>query len=221
MKNACIVAPLLAFCLLGLAGCNIGGKSTPAKFYVLSSIPENSDPVEYTGEPPQVGISRIQIPAYLDRPQMVTYVTKSELRYNEFNRWGEPLQQDIAETVRTNLVTLVGPNKISAFPWMQEFPRDYNVQIVFQNFEGHTYRNEVILRAVYRIERLAESGRETVHVAEVEYTMPISGEAANYDAIVDALSKAVIRLSREIATKLQQLEAEGPAETGNDADMTY
>ena len=43
MNTARLALTLLVLCLLGLAGCSIGGKSSPSRFYVLSPIPEGSD----------------------------------------------------------------------------------------------------------------------------------------------------------------------------------
>ncbi|MEM9226699.1 MAG: PqiC family protein [Verrucomicrobiota bacterium] len=203
---------LNALCLLGLtglllAGCSIGGKSTPSRFYVLSPSEEVTPQASFEGAPPPVGVSRIMIPGYLDRPQMVTSVAPNELKYSEFNRWGEPLQQGITETMRRNLIVHLGTDKVSAFPWMQEFPRDYNIQLVFQNFEGHSYRNEVVMRAVIRIEALQDK-RTTVYVDEVSHTIPVSGDDMSYDASVEALSKCLAYLSQQIATAIEKLEAE-------------
>lgn len=201
-----ILAPLLLACLLALSGCSIGESSSPSRFYVLTPLPEGTQSVSFEGEAPSVGLTRVQIPSTLDRPQMVVFNAPNEVNYNEFNRWSEPLSQGIGETVRRNLLVLMGPGKVSAFPWMQTFPRDYNVQIIVQEFGPYTYLNEVILRAVYRIEEVGKGQRDTVFVAEVVYTQPIAGETQNYEDIVDALSKTVARLSRDIAAEIQKLE---------------
>ncbi|MBC2595089.1 membrane integrity-associated transporter subunit PqiC [Ruficoccus amylovorans] len=201
-----ILAPLLFACLLALSGCSIGESSSPSRFYVLTPLPEGTQPVSFEGEAPSVGLTRVQIPATLDRPQMVVFTAPNEVNYNEFNRWSEPLSQGIGETVRRNLLVLMGPGKVSAFPWMQTFPRDYNVQIIVQEFGPYTYLNEVILRAVYRIEEVGKGKRDTVFVAEVVYNQPIAGETQNFDDIVDALSKTVARLSQDIAAEIQKLE---------------
>ena len=207
MRNT-ILAPLFFACLLALGGCSIGDSSSPSRFYVLTPMPEGTKTVDFEGEAPSVGLTRVQIPSTLDRPQMVINTAPNEVVYNEFNRWSEPLSQGIGETVRRNLLILMGPGKVSAFPWMQTFPRDYNVQIIVQQFGAYSYLNEVILRAVYRIERLDSGNRETVFVGEVTYTQPIAGKAQNYDAIVDALSKTLARLSQDIASEIKQLESD-------------
>ncbi len=205
MRNT-ILAPLLFTCLLALTGCSIGDSSSPSRFYVLTPMPEGSQPVDFEGEAPNVGLTRVQIPSTLDRPQMVVFTAENEVTYNEFNRWSEPLSQGIGEAVRRNLLILMGPGKVSAFPWMQSFPRDYNVQIVVQQFGAYTYLNEVILRAVYRIEKLGEGSRDTVFVGEAIYTQPIAGDSQNFDDIANALSTTLVRLSKDIATEIQKLE---------------
>ncbi|MGE9292982.1 MAG: PqiC family protein [Puniceicoccales bacterium] len=207
MRNI-ILAPLLFVSLLALGGCSIGDSSSPSRFYVLTPMPEGSEAVSFEGEPPSVGLTRVQIPSTLDRPQMVIYTAPNEVKYNEFNRWSEPLSQGIGETIRRNLLVLMGPGKVSAFPWMQTFPRDYNVQVIVQEFGAYTYRNEVVLRAVYRIERLDGGDRETVAVSEVTYTQPIAGNTQNFDDIVNAESQTLIRLSKDIASEIKKLDSQ-------------
>ncbi|MDP0497764.1 MAG: PqiC family protein [Verrucomicrobiota bacterium JB024] len=203
-----ILAPLLFASLFALGGCSIGDSSSPSHFYVLTPIPEGTAPMSFEGEAPNVGLTRVQIPSFLDRPQIVLNTAANEVVYSEFNRWSEPLGQGIAETVRRNLLVLIGPGKVSAFPWMQSFPRDYNVQIVIQEFGAYTYLNEVKLRGVYRIEKLEPKNRETVFVGEVAYTQPIAGETQNYEDIVGALSQTLARLSKDIASEIQKLESQ-------------
>ncbi len=203
MRHTTRSALLLLTCLLALSGCSIGQKSSPSHFYVLSATATEVSESQLDGDTPMIGISRIEIPSYLDRPQMVTAISPNELQYNEFNRWGEPLDQGIIETLRQNLTAQLGIDKVSAFPWMQNFPRDYNVQVVIQNFEAHSYRNEVVLRTVFRIEKLADK-RETILVSERVYTQPIPGESMDYDAVVKALSNTLTRLSADLAEALEE-----------------
>jgi len=203
---------LLGTCLLGLSACSIGQKSSPSRFYVLSSTATKVSESQFEGEAPKIGISQIEIPSYLDRPQMVTAVSPNELTYNEFNRWGEPLDQGIVDTLRLNLTAQLGIDKVTAFPWMQSFPRDYNVQVVVENFEAHSYRNEVVLRAIYRIETLKDK-RETVFVAEKVYTQPVAGDSMDYDAVVLALSNTLSRLSSDIADSLKTVHSEACSES--------
>jgi uncharacterized lipoprotein YmbA len=212
-----ILAPLLFASLFALGGCSIGDSSSPSHFYVLTSIPEGTAPLSFEGEAPSIGLTRVQIPSFLDRPQIVLNTAANEVVYSEFNRWSEPLAQGIGETVRRNLLVLVGPGKVSAFPWMQSFPRDYNVQIVIQEFGAYTYLNEVRLRGVYRIEKLEAKNRDTVFVGEVAYTQPIAGETQNYEDIVGALSQTLARLSKDIASEIQKLESQKAADGSPEA----
>ena len=76
---------VLAFCLL-LNACVLG-TSQNAKFYTLSSMPVTVQSNSYAAF---VGINRVQLPRYMDRPQMTTQGQDSvEVNVSEYNRWVE------------------------------------------------------------------------------------------------------------------------------------
>lgn len=209
MKNhktlLCASAGLLVISLF-LGGCSLGGKSKPANFYVLTALPESTEAISQQEEVPHLGVGQVQIPAFLDRPQMVTKVAENQIALSEFNRWGESFQAGITRVFRENLAVLLGGAEVSAFPWLQPFPRDYVIHLVVLEFEAATYRDEVMLRVMYRITNSKQT--ESFVVEEMEFTQPIgaSGEAGNqYPAIADAMSKALQQLSRAIAEETTKL----------------
>ncbi|WOO42890.1 PqiC family protein [Rubellicoccus peritrichatus] len=201
----CLLVGLMLSIAFMLSGCSLGGKSKPANFYVLTALPEDTEtivPAEV--EIPQLGVGQVQIPAFLDRPQMVTSVAENQIALSEFNRWGESFQAGITRVFRENLAVLLGGAEVSAFPWLQPFPRDYVIHLVVLEFEAATYRDEIFLRVMYRITDSKQT--ESFIVEEVEYTRPIQGdEIEGYSRIADAMSKTLEDLSRDIAEQVTQL----------------
>jgi uncharacterized protein len=101
-------AALLALALLavpGLPGC---GSTEASRFYVLAPLagaPEAPTPADA----PRLGVERVAIPPLVDRPQMVESLSLHERRFDEFARWGEPLEDNITRVVAQNLAALLAP----------------------------------------------------------------------------------------------------------------
>ncbi|MBR6231876.1 MAG: membrane integrity-associated transporter subunit PqiC, partial [Alphaproteobacteria bacterium] len=76
---------ILMLCFL-LTAC-VFGTSKTSKFYTLRSEPSLSISSSYKSF---VGVMRVQLPKYMDRPQIVTQNKNSpEILISEYNRWIE------------------------------------------------------------------------------------------------------------------------------------
>jgi uncharacterized lipoprotein YmbA len=86
------LVPLVASSL-GLGAC----ASTPSRFYLLNALatPETI-PSPATSQGPVIGVGPITMPRYVDRPQIVTRVGRNQLALGEFDRWAEPLQNNVS-----------------------------------------------------------------------------------------------------------------------------
>ncbi len=81
MKLLKIIIPCLVL------GACVFGTSKNAKFYTPSAAAQGTVSTTFAGF---VGINRIQLPKYLDRPQMVTQTADSnQVNVSEYNRWVE------------------------------------------------------------------------------------------------------------------------------------
>lgn len=195
----CAVVLLLAV----LSGCTLARESSPSRFYLLDAAPaESAAAVSDPGEDMalRIGLSRISVPSYLDRPQIVSRLPHNQLEYAEFHRWGESLGDGISRVVRANLVEFTGSQQITAYPWHQDFPRDYNLHLIILAFEPDLARHEAVLNAVYRISD--SRGRETLAVVATEIRAPLPAGGSTYEERVQALSDALALLSAEIAEAL-------------------
>ena len=70
-----------------LTGC---GRSIPPRFYVLSPLPRGQQ-VSAPDKPLVIGIGPVELPPYLDRPQIVSRPDANRIALAEFDRWAEPL----------------------------------------------------------------------------------------------------------------------------------
>ena len=181
----------------GLGGC-LGGTSAPTKFYTLAPV---ATPLSGTMAMPglSLGIGPVTIPAYLDRPQIVTRQGPEELSLAEFDHWAEPLKVGVPRVLADNLAALLGTDRVSLFPWAKAPAGQVQVVVDLTCFEG-ALGKEVALSARWRL--LGSDGREVV-VRQAAITEATGG--AGYDVLVVAMSRALGTLSRDVAAAVRDL----------------
>lgn len=188
---------LLAVIGIGVSGC-IGGASAPAKFYTLASVATPVPGMPANSNLP-LGIGPVTIPAYLDRPQIVTRRGPEELYLAEFERWSEPLKAGIQRVMADNMTALLGTDRISPFPWASAPAGQVQITVDVTRFEG-TAGQGVTLNARWRL--LGSDGTElVVRQSAITESMGSGG----YDALTAAMSRALGALSRDVAVAVQEL----------------
>ena len=191
---------LIGTLLLTVLGC---ASSPPSRFYVLSPL-SGSAP---EGKPSasdrcvSIGIGPIEIPDYLDRPQIVTHVTPNEIKLAEFERWAEPFKDSFMRVLAQNLSSLVCTKEISFFPWRREIPMDYRVEMKIIRFDGNP-GGKVILETWWRL--LSGDGKTMLQSKRSNFSEPVGG--GDYKSLVLAHSNALGALSREIAETITTLQ---------------
>ncbi|HSB51556.1 MAG TPA: PqiC family protein [Dissulfurispiraceae bacterium] len=191
-------------CLMVLAGgC---GSTKPSSFYSLAPMGAAEMPERRSTEgiSTVVAVGPVNIPDYLERPQIVTRTGSNEIHIQEFDRWGGSLKDSVARVLAQNLSAMLPPERFTAIPWKPVFgmrvPVTYRVGLVIQEFEG-TLGGKVILKALWAVSR--EEDSSVILVRESSYTEDI-GEN-DYSSLVEAMSKALGRLSSDIAAVLKTL----------------
>jgi uncharacterized lipoprotein YmbA len=182
--------------LLGLGAC----ASTPSRFYILNTLPASETvPATAAAQGPVIGVGPITLPKYLDRPQIVTRASRNQLALGEFDRWAEPLQDNVSRVLAENLALLIPTDHILLNPWPRSAPVDYQVAVEVRHFDGWL-GGESVLLALWSIldgaERQLISKRAFLNV-------PVGGR--DYEAIVVAMNQMVESLSRDIAAAIRSL----------------
>jgi uncharacterized lipoprotein YmbA len=196
-------ASIAAMCAIAAfaAGCS----TTPAShFYTLS---RSETPAVAPAPKPanlSVVVGPVSIPAIVDMPQIVVSTGPNQVTIDEYNRWASPLQDNIARVVAENLVEMLGTPRVSLFQQSLNAEADYRVAIEVQSFESAP-GEAATLNAVWIVRRLRdgrkETGRTTVREAAV---------GKGYEALAAAHSRALARMSREVADTIRSLERVGP-----------
>lgn len=123
MKNV-IYLPKLFLALL-LTACS----STPMQFYMLSA--ETGAPPSVTALPAGtvLGLGPIHLPAYLDRPQLVTALSEHQYQLDEHSRWAERLDENIARALGLSLAKQLGIEQVVRYPWAPRQRVGYQISI--------------------------------------------------------------------------------------------
>jgi uncharacterized lipoprotein YmbA len=185
---------LIAVMLTALAGC---ATTPPSRFYILDPV-ETGAAARPAGPATAVGVGPVELPKYLDRPQIAMRSGANELFYDETHRWAETLQDNVTAVLAENLARLVPTDRVSVFPWDRTTTVDYQVMAEFSRFDADAGGN-VVLHANWKLYR--EQNREVLAQKKTEITEPVDG--TDYSDIVAAQSRALASLSREIAMAIR------------------
>jgi len=196
MKRAFTRTALVA----GLAWVLTGCTSIPSEFYLLDSLAPAgaSEPQREGGL--SLGVGPIKFPDYLDRPQIVTRPDPNRVELNEFRRWAGSLQGNFQRVLARNLGTLLNSRNVAEYPWDDPFDPDYRLVMDVYRLDGNL-GGEVWLEARWSLTgrdrtRLLRSGQTSIRE-------PVVGE--DYQALVQAESRALEALSREVATAVTEV----------------
>ena len=179
-----------------VAGC---ASTPPSRFYTLSAASGSAA----NSSNLSVVVGPVTVPAVVDRPQIVVNVGANQVRLEEFNRWAAPLQNNIARVVVDNLVRMLGTPLVTSSAQTLSAEADYRAAVEVQSFQSAP-GEAAVLDAVWTVRRSkdgkAETGRTTVRETVQE---------KSYDALAAAHSRAVARLSQDIADAVRALASSG------------
>ena len=190
-RCSAILAPALLAAVL--AAC----ASAPSRFYALTSTAAGDG---VASVPVAVLVGPVTVPADVDRPEMVVQAAPNRVDVDEFNRWAAPLGDAIARVVAGDLTVLLATPDVATAP-MANFRADDRVTINVQRFESLPGQF-VLLDAVWTVQRVADgttrSGRTTARES-------VAGDG--YDALAAAHSRALARLSGDVADAIRATNA--------------
>jgi len=189
---------------IAIAGC---GSSPPTYFYLLSAQAEG--PLARAGGSRErarvIAVGPVELPLYLDRPQIVSRSASNELRLAEFHRWAEPLEENFANVLVENLTRLAGSENVYRFPGLDTPPVDARVAVRVIRFERDA-SGPCVLVARWMVsdaggapQLTVKRGDETPQTAHrFEASAPVEGESPA--AVVAAMSRLVADFARAICT---------------------
>jgi len=181
--------------VLGLAGCAGCFRSGPPdQFYMLRA---EDAPVgnRMAGDGPLLGLGPIRIPAYLDRPQIVTAASAQEYRLSEDHRWAERLDDNIARVTARNLSNYLPTVRIVMHPWPREPKPDIQIALTLQEMHVDA-RGQIRMSALWS---LRGNGREP---RGYQFNCNLPASISDYAVMVEAQSQCLARLNRAMAQEI-------------------
>jgi uncharacterized lipoprotein YmbA len=177
----------------------VGCASPSPKFYTLSASPVDLNP---RTSKLAVVVGPISIPATVDMPQIVVAKGLNQVAPDQFNLWASPLRSNIAQVVCANLAALLETPSVSSIASVSTINADYRVAIDVQTFESAP-GDAATLSALWVVRRVSDgkstTGRTTVREPSLE---------KSYEALAAAHSRALERLSVDVAEAIRALDRE-------------
>jgi len=194
VTGGCVILSFLAF----LGGCLPSAQTERSSFYLLRSISDAQPAL--SGREVSVGVGPVDLPQYLDRPQIVTQTAGNELKFDEFNRWAETLTDNFSRVMANNLGLLLGTDQVFAFPWGGSVSIDYQVKVEVTRFIGQL-GGESSLVARWSI----LGGKDNKALVTRRSQLQAASSDTSYAALVTAMNQTLTDLSREVAKTIRSL----------------
>jgi uncharacterized lipoprotein YmbA len=192
------IAGLISIAIVVVAA--FGCSTTPARFYTLdSTATPDGGPASHMS----VAVGPVTVPASVDQPEFVVQVASNRVELDEFNRWAAPLNDSIARAVAGDLVVLLGTPDVATSP-MANFSPAYSVTINVQRFES-TRNQGALLDAVWSVHQTAGGATRSSRSVAQE-----AAQGDSYDALAPAHSRALARMSGDIAAAIRAEARKNP-----------
>ena len=183
---------VLLAALAAAAGC---AKGPPPDFYVLHAQANPSLAGVERGV--AVGVGPVELPAHLNRSQIVTRASDYQLDLSESHQWAEPLKDSVSRVIAVNLSNMLESNRVYIIPRRQSVTLDFQVSIDIARFDGRLGESAV-LGARWTL--YGENTREAL-LSRVTIVTEETADGS-YDALVSAASRTLEVLSGEIANAI-------------------
>jgi uncharacterized lipoprotein YmbA len=173
------------------------GRSRQARFFVLEpSTPRGEFDLAPTAasEGITVGIAPLKVPAYLDRPQIVTRASDVEVGVAEYYRWAEPLDSSLPRMLARDLEQAPAIRSVVLLPTHTPAKPDRVVLVELFRFDG-TPGATVRLSAQYTI---LDQERNLL-TGPIRSEVSASVADASFESLVRAMREAASRFGDELA----------------------
>jgi uncharacterized protein len=188
-NNKTILALVIILLSIMLIGC---GTTQKSEFYQLGEATNNS--LVGASKGAVIGLGPIQLPEYLNRPQIITRNSEYSLNISEFHRWVEPLKDSISRSMLSNISNNLQSNQVYWIPGQsKQYPIDLRIIIDIGRFDGQ-------LGGVVSLESrwtLLDNNNQTILTRASVIKETVNGQT--YESLVIAMSQTLQKLGQEIS----------------------
>ena len=181
------------------SGC---ASTPPSRFYVMNptykDTPTNAVPAAQGIL--QMGVGPVELPHYLNRPQIITRISENEVEVADFDKWAEPLDENICRVLVENLGAMLEPGSYAVAQWKVATNTDYRIAVKIIRFEG-SLTGSAYLEAHLNI--FESQSRNLLTKRHVAYSEPVQDNS--YEALVRAQEKMLADLSEDISGEIRSV----------------
>jgi uncharacterized lipoprotein YmbA len=145
-------------------------------------------------------VGPIKFPEYLDRQEIVTRSSSNKITLSDFDLWAGSLAEDFSRVLVENLSVLLSTESVILYPRLRPGLARYQILVDVLRFDGSP-GGDVSLIARWAI----LEGKERKVASMRKSTITESSGGKGYEAVVAANSRALEKLSREIADAIKTL----------------
>jgi uncharacterized protein len=196
MHATCMRRAALLLLLVLAPACRIIPEAKPegTRFYTLElPVPSVSGDSQLA-----LGLGPIVIPGYLDQPQLVTRLDDERIGFSSGDRWAGSFRTQLERALALRLMSALGTDDISVFPWWHGHRIDLSVQLNVLAFEADS-TGVARLDALWKVR--GGQTQEIVRAGRVSLREPIG--SGGTPAAVEALGRALDQLADAIAGDVQ------------------
>ncbi|MGF1613525.1 MAG: membrane integrity-associated transporter subunit PqiC [Gammaproteobacteria bacterium] len=184
-------------------------RTEPARFYLLYPLAGLESEFAPLAARPSIdvgtaaiGIDTIKLAAYLDRPEIATRQGLYRVQFAEFDRWAEPLADNIARVLAENLAVVLRSQAIHLFPWAPGARLQYRLSVDVVRFDSEPGEG-ALLRVHWTLRD--EHERKIVISRQADYREPLV--EGSYESIAAVNSRLLAHLSDDIAAAIARLSS--------------
>ena len=195
LEKRFITLVLFVFLAFAISG-RLGAQKPPPDYYMLDPGP----PGKFTGleHGVAIGIGPFSVAPHLNRLQIVTRESDTRLKMSEAHQWAAPLKDTIWNILAINLAKQLNTNRIYEVPSRQKRTLAFRVGIDILRLEGQL-GGDVELLSRWIIS--SGDGKKEL-VSKISRFLE-STNNEDYEAYVEAQSRALTALSKEIAAAIK------------------
>lgn len=186
-----VLVPLL------ISGC---ARSPAAHFYLLTPLPASGKVAPPEAGRASIKVLPVQLPDYLDRHQIVTRSGSNSIEVAEYHRWGGSLGENMTAVLAEDLGNNLSSQRVFAAPGIGGAKPDYLVSVQVLRLDA-VPGDHLLLKVRWSLLRGAGRGEALSKVGSFSERL----SDRRYESIAAGLSRALGRLSEELARELALL----------------
>ena len=189
----------------------VGCSSPKPTFYSFNAAPIPQ--VTATAKSTRIMVGPINLPAMMDRPQLVLQNANNTVEVYEYHRWANTLKGDVGDVIASNVAQALAISNVWNFAQSTQTNYDYQVLVDVQNIDTQL-GGPVVVDVLWTIKSAPttkSSGKAaTLSTSSNVLAKPIMGRSlvqeqvtgSGFEAVVAAQSRAFAKVGQEIARSI-------------------